>query len=116
MVQGLIFGLVVAVPFIDRAIGTFIDPQYGDVINRGHERRPIEDPVRAAIGQDSILYVVNQGDSTVSIVSQLGGQFTVAEKTLSVGFNPLGIAVLPDGSKLYLVLQEDSVIEVFGYE
>ena len=73
-------------------------------------------PVRAAIGQDGILYVVNQGDSTVSIVSQLGGQFTVAEKTLSVGFNPLGIAVLPDGSKLYLVLQEDSVIEVFGYE
>ena len=73
-------------------------------------------PVRAAIGQDGILYVVNQGDSTVSIVSQLNGQFTVAEKTLSVGFNPLGIAVLPDGSKLYLVLQEDSVIEVFGYE
>ena len=42
LVQGLIVGLVVAVPFIDRAIGALIDPQYGDVINRGHERRPIE--------------------------------------------------------------------------
>ena len=73
-------------------------------------------PVRAAIGQDGILFVVNQGDSTVSIIYQLDGQFSVAEETLSVGFNPLGIAVLPDGSKLYLVLQEDSVIEVFGYE
>ena len=75
-------------------------------------------PVRAAIGQDGILYVVNQGDSTVSIVHQLNGQgqFSVAEETLSVGFNPLGIAVLPDGSKLYLVLQEDSAIEVFAYE
>ena len=73
-------------------------------------------PVRAAIGQDGILFVVNQGDSTVSIIYQLDGQFSVAEEILSVGFNPLGIAVLPDGSKLYLVLQEDSVIEVFGYE
>ena len=58
LVQGLIFGLVVAVPFIDRAIGTFIDPQYGDVINRGHERRPIEDPVRAAIGVYGIAMVI----------------------------------------------------------
>ena len=57
LVQGLIVGLVVGVPFIDRAIGALIDPQYGDVINRGHERRPIEDPVRAAIGVYGIAMV-----------------------------------------------------------
>ena len=58
LVQGLIVGLVVAVPFIDRALGAVIDPQYGDVINRGHERRPIEDPVRAAIGVYGIIMVI----------------------------------------------------------
>ena len=58
LVQGLIVGLVVAVPFLDRAIGSLIDPQYGDVINRGHERRPIEDPVRAAIGVYGLALVV----------------------------------------------------------
>ena len=58
LVQGLIIGLVVAVPFLDRAIGSLIDPQYGDVINRGHERRPIEDPVRAAIGVYGIALVI----------------------------------------------------------
>ena len=58
LVQGMIVGLVVAVPFIDRAIGGLIDPQYGDVVNRGHERRPIEDPVRAAIGVYGIAMVI----------------------------------------------------------
>ena len=58
LVQGLIVGLVVAVPFLDRAVGSLIDPQYGDVINRGHERRPIEDPVRAAIGVYGLALVV----------------------------------------------------------
>ena len=58
LVQGMIVGLVVAVPFIDRAIGVLIDPQYGDVVNRGHERRPIEDPVRAAIGVYGIAMVI----------------------------------------------------------
>ena len=58
LVQGLIVGLVVAVPFLDRAIGSLIDPQYGDVVNRGHERRPIEDPVRAAIGVYGLALVV----------------------------------------------------------
>jgi NAD-dependent dihydropyrimidine dehydrogenase PreA subunit len=58
LVQGMIVGLVVAVPFLDRAIGALIDPQYGDVVNRGHERRPIEDPVRAAIGVYGLALVV----------------------------------------------------------
>ena len=58
LVQGMIVGLVVAVPFIDKAIGALIDPQYGDVVNRGHERRPIEDPVRAAIGVYGIAIVI----------------------------------------------------------
>ena len=58
LVQGLIVNLVIAVPFIDRAIGALIDPQYGDVVNRGHERRPVEDPVRAAIGVYGIAMII----------------------------------------------------------
>jgi len=58
LVQGMIVGLVVAVPFIDKALGGLIDPQYGDVVNRGHERRPIEDPIRAAIGVYGIALVI----------------------------------------------------------
>jgi len=73
-------------------------------------------PIRAAIGQEGLLYVVNQGNSKVSIVHQLNGQFSVAEETLSVGAMPQGITILPDGSKFYLALMEDSVIKVFGYE
>ena len=58
LVQGMIVGLVVAVPFIDKALSGLIDPQYGDVVNRGHERRPIEDPIRAAIGVYGIALVI----------------------------------------------------------
>ena len=61
-VQGLIIGLVVAVPFIDRALGYLIDPGpkegIKDVLNSGHARRPIEDPIRAAIGVWGLAFVV----------------------------------------------------------
>ena len=62
LVQGMIIGMVVAVPFIDRALGYLIDPgpKEGmmDVLNSGHARRPIEDPVRAAIGVWGLAFVV----------------------------------------------------------
>ena len=95
LVQGLIVGLVVAVPFIDRAIGVLIDPQYGDVVNRGHERRPIEDPVRAAIGVYGIAMVIML--SIYSINANVAIYYPeINTKVLSMVtlFGPLGCALI----------------------
>ena len=95
LVQGMIVGLVVAVPFIDRAIGTFIDPQYGDVVNRGHERRPIEDPVRAAIGVYGIAIVIML--SIYSVNANVAIYYPeINTKVLSMVtlFGPLGCALI----------------------
>jgi len=95
LVQGMIVGLVVAVPFIDRAIGGLIDPQYGDVVNRGHERRPIEDPVRAAIGVYGIAMVIML--SIYSINANVAIYYPeINTKVLSMVtlFGPLGCALI----------------------
>jgi len=95
LVQGMIVGLVVAVPFIDRAIGGLIDPQYGDVVNRGHERRPIEDPVRAAIGVYGIAMVIML--SIYSINANIAIYYPeINTKVLSMVtlFGPLGCALI----------------------
>ena len=95
LVQGMIVGLVVAVPFIDRAIGALIDPQYGDVVNRGHERRPIEDPVRAAIGVYGIAMVIML--SIFSINANIAIYYPeINTKVLSMVtlFGPLGCALI----------------------
>ena len=95
LVQGMIVGLVVAVPFIDRAIGALIDPQYGDVVNRGHERRPIEDPVRAAIGVYGIAMVIML--SIYSINANIAIYYPeINTKVLSMVtlFGPLGCALI----------------------
>ena len=95
LVQGMIVGLVVAVPFIDRAIGTLFDPQYGDVVNRGHERRPIEDPVRAAIGVYGIAMVIML--SIFSINANIAIYYPeINTKVLSMVtlFGPLGCALI----------------------
>ena len=95
LVQGMIVGLVVAVPFIDRAIGGLIDPQYGDVVNRGHERRPIEDPVRAAIGVYGIAMVIML--SIFSINANIAIYYPeINTKVLSMVtlFGPLGCALI----------------------
>jgi len=95
LVQGMIVGLVVAVPFIDRAIGVLIDPQYGDVVNRGHERRPIEDPVRAAIGVYGIAMVIML--SIYSINANIAIYYPeINTKVLSMVtlFGPLGCALI----------------------
>ena len=95
LVQGMIVGLVVAVPFIDRAIGVLIDPQYGDVVNRGHERRPIEDPVRAAIGVYGIAMVIML--SIFSINANIAIYYPeINTKVLSMVtlFGPLGCALI----------------------
>ena len=95
LVQGMIVGLVVAVPFIDRALGFLIDPQYGDVVNRGHERRPIEDPVRAAIGVYGIAMVIML--SIYSINANIAIYYPeINTKVLSMVtlFGPLGCAMI----------------------
>ena len=61
-----------------------------------------------------MIYIVNQGDSTISIIEQIGTDWKVAEEEIKVGFNPRGIVAIP--GKVYVVLQEDSIIEVLGFE
>jgi YVTN family beta-propeller protein len=83
-------------------------------------------PVRVAVtkgyrpGDGALVYVVNQGDSTVSLVTMPDGEngrrWQTAEETIPVSFNPKGIAVTPDGSKIYVVIQEDSIVEVLGFQ
>ena len=83
-------------------------------------------PVRVAVskgfhpGRD-LIFVVNQGDSTLTMLetwtNEVGlfeaWQAEVATEPIKVGFMPLGIAVTTD--KVYVVLQEDSVIEVLEF-
>lgn len=82
-------------------------------------------PVQVAVskgfhpGRD-LIFVVNQGDSTLTMLeiwaNEVGlfeaWQAEVATEPIKVGFMPLGIAVTTD--KVYVVLQEDSVIESIG--
>ena len=83
-------------------------------------------PVRVAVskgfhpGRD-LIFVVNQGDSTLTMLetwtNEVGlfeaWQAEVAPQPIKVGFMPLGISVTTD--KVYVVLQEDSVIEVLEF-
>jgi hypothetical protein len=57
--------------------------------------------------------VVNQSESTISLVEQIGERWVVAEEKIEVGFNPLGITAIQD--KVYVVIQEDAVIQVFRF-
>ena len=83
-------------------------------------------PVQVAVskgfhlGRD-LIFVVTQGDSTLTMLeiwaNEVGlfeaWQAEVATEPIKVGFMPLGIAVTID--KVYVVLQEDSVIEVLEF-
>ena len=83
-------------------------------------------PVQVAVskgfhpGRD-LIFVVNQGDSTLTMLeiwaNEVGlfeaWQAEVATEPIKVGFMLLGIAMTTD--KVYVVLQEDSVIEVLEF-
>ena len=83
-------------------------------------------PVQVAVskgfhpGRD-LIFVVNQGDSILTMLeiwaNEVGlfeaWQAEVATEPIKVGFMLLGIAVATD--KVYVVLQEDSVIEILEF-
>ena len=56
--QGLIVGIVVMWPFVDRAIAAIADPGKGNVVMQGHARRPGEDPIRAAAGVYGLVLIL----------------------------------------------------------
>ena len=110
------------------------DQRFAYVVNSGNDNLLVVDtksrtivqkiqvgvfPIRLAIrkgfrGKGDMIYVVNQGNSTISIIEQIGTDWKVAEEEIKVGFNPRGIVAIP--GKVYVVLQEDSIIEVLGFE
>ena len=71
-------------------------------------------PVRATISQSGLLYVINQGHRTMSIISRSGQGWRVIEETIPINSDSHGVAVLPDDSRIYLVRSRSSVIDVFG--
>ena len=109
------------------------DQQYVYVVNSGNNSLSVVEtnsrsvitevkvgnfPIRATVisrfqSESDLILVVNQAESTVSLVEQIGKRWVVAEEEIEVGFNPLGIAATKD--KVYVVVQENSVIEVFRF-
>ena len=77
-------------------------------------------PVRLAVTkgfrlQSDLIFVVNQGAATITMIESHQGTWQVSKEQdwIEVGFMPLGIAATQD--KVYVVLQEDSVIEVLEF-
>jgi YVTN family beta-propeller protein len=57
-------------------------------------------PERITVGPDDTIYVSNRGERTVSVIQR--GQWQEAAR-ISVGVEPTGLAVTPDGKTLYVV-------------
>ncbi len=57
-------------------------------------------PSRIVVGADDTLYVTNRGSRSVSSIRR--GEWTVAA-TFNTGIEPTGLALSPDGKKLYVV-------------
>jgi YVTN family beta-propeller protein len=63
----------------------------------------------AVLPDGSRVYVTNQGDNSVSVISVAEGK-TLA--TITVGRFPLGIAVAPDGKRVYVANSRDVTLSV----
>ena len=77
-------------------------------------------PVRLAVtkgfrAQSDLIFVVNQGRATITMIESHQGTWQVSKEQdwIEVGFMPIGIAATQD--KVFVVLQEDSVIEVLEF-
>ena len=77
-------------------------------------------PIRVAVTkgfrpQSDLIFVVNQGAATITMIESHQGTWQVSKEQdwIKVGFMPLGIAATQD--KVYVVLQEDSIIEVLEF-
>lgn len=68
-------------------------------------------PVFVHSTENSRMYVANSGLNTVGIISTATAQLT---DTVPVGNNPVALAELPNGSKLYCVNQNDGTVSVIS--
>ena len=59
-------------------------------------------PERIVVGPDDVIYVSNRGSRTVSVIKRGSGTWSEITK-LSVGVEPMGLAVTPDNKTLYVV-------------
>jgi len=57
-------------------------------------------PLSATPACSTKAYVTNNGSPTVSVIDVASG---VVGSTISVGANPYGVAITPDGTKAYVV-------------
>ena len=80
----------------DNGVLAVINPATGDV-------KPVavgKSPVRVIVGPDDTAFVTNRGDRSVSVVRK--GELTESAR-ISVGVEPSGMALTPDGKTLLVV-------------
>src|SRR5271157_1946700 len=51
-------------------------------------------------GGTPFAYITNSGSNNVSVIDTATNTVTA---TVSVGYNPIGVAVIPDGTKIYVI-------------
>lgn len=68
-------------------------------------------PERIAVGSDDTLYVSNRGSRSVSVIRK--DQWTEAAR-ISVGVEPIGLAISPDNKTLYVVNSTSLESSEFG--
>jgi YVTN family beta-propeller protein len=71
-------------------------------------RTPARPPVTGVVDCAGKAYVNNQGDGTVSVITPATGLST----PITVGTNPGGVAVTPDGKHVYVTNQGDGTVSV----
>ena len=62
----------------------------------------------AAAAADPNAYVVNEGSASVSIIDT---QTEKVSATIKVGERPRGLAVSPDGERVYVSLEDGTLVE-----
>jgi YVTN family beta-propeller protein len=64
----------------------------------------------------NILYVVNYGDSTVTMINaETNAKLVLESPLISGGNGPENLALSPDGSKIYIVHSNLGSVEILTY-
>src|SRR5579859_681211 len=96
------------VSVLDTASGAF-GP--GPPIDLAQADRPVNLPFAAAVSPDGgTLYIANAGSDDVTVLDLASGQ---ARAHLSVGRNPRGLALTPDGARLFVDNTLDGTLDAF---
>ena len=62
-------------------------------------------------GSTPFAYITNSGSNNVSVIDTATN---TVKATVSVGYNPLGVAVTPDGTKIYVVNEYNNTLSVIN--